>query len=72
MNTRQDKSLPAENISDLVRMILTMNNLSFNNEQYLQNHGIAMGNRMALSHANLFVSKFEQQAIGNSLLKPFI
>ena len=26
VNTRQDKSLPAENICDLIRMILTMNN----------------------------------------------
>ena len=33
-NTRQDKSLPAENICDLNRMILTMNNFSFNNEHY--------------------------------------
>ena len=72
LNTGQDKSLPAENICDLIRMILTMNNFSFNNEDYLQKHGTAMGTRMAPSYANLFVGKFEQQAIDNSLLKPFI
>ena len=32
LNTPQDKSLPAENICDLIRMILTMNKFSFNNE----------------------------------------
>jgi len=50
LNTRQDKSLPAENICDLIRMILTMNNFSFHNEHYLQNHGTAMGTRMAPSY----------------------
>ena len=72
LNNRQDKSLPAENICDLIRMILTMNNFSFNNEHYLQKHGTAMGTRMAPSYANLFMGKFEQQAIDNSSLKPFI
>ena len=72
LNTRQDKPLPAENICDLIRMILTMNNFSFNNEHYLQKHGTAMGTRMAPSYANLFMGKFEQHAIDNSSLKPFI
>ena len=72
--TRQDKSLRAENICNLIRMILTMNNFSFNNEDYLKKHGTAMGTRMAPSCANinLFMTKFEHQAIDNSLFKPFI
>ena len=49
LNTHQDKLLPAENICDLTRMILTMNNVSFNNEHYLQKHGTAMGTWMAPS-----------------------
>jgi len=71
-NTRQDKSLHAEIICDLIRMILTINNFSFNNEHYLQKYRTAMGIRMAPSPANLFMGKFEQQAIVNSSLKPFI
>ena len=43
LNTHQDKSLPAENMCDLIKMILTMNNFSFNNGHYLQKHGTAMG-----------------------------
>jgi len=53
-------------------MILTMNNFSFNNEHYFQKHGTAMGTRMAPLCANLVMGKFEQQAIDNSSLKPFI
>jgi len=71
-HTRQDKSLPAEKTCDLIKMILTMNNFSFNNEHYLQKHGTAMGTRIAPSYANLFMGKFEQQAIDNSFFKPFI
>ena len=52
LKVRQDNSLPAENICDLIRMIITMNNFSFNNEHYLQKHETAMKTRMAPSYAN--------------------
>ena len=72
LNYRPDKSLPTEHICDLIRMILTMNNFSVNNEHYLQVHGTAMGTRMALSYANLFMGRFEQHAIANALHKLII
>ena len=53
-------------------MILTMNNFTFNDQQFLQIHGTAMGTRMAPSYANLFMGKFEQQAIENATYKPFV
>ena len=56
LKARQDKSLFAENICDLIRMILTMKNFSFNNEHYLQNNGTAMGTRMAPSQANFWAT----------------
>ena len=61
LNTRQDSSIPAQNICYLIRMILTMNNFSFNNEHYLQKHGTAMGTRMAPSYANSFMGKFDAE-----------
>ena len=57
LKARQDKSLPAENICDLIRMIITMNNVSINNEHYLLKHETAMRTRMAPSYANLFIGK---------------
>ena len=53
-------------------MILTMNNFTFNDQHFLQIHGTAMGTRMAPSYANLFMGKFEQQAIENATYKPFV
>ena len=53
-------------------MILGMNNFSFNGQHFLQTHGTAMGTRMAPSYANLFMGNFEQLAIENAPLKPFV
>ena len=53
-------------------MILGMNNFSFNGQHFLQTHATAMDTRMAPSYANLFVGNFEQLAIENAPLKPFV
>ena len=56
--------------SDLIRMILTMNNFTFNDKHYLQIHGTAMGTRMAPSYANLFLAKFETVALSRASYQP--
>ena len=60
---RNASSISTETLCDLIRMILTMNNFSFNDKHYLQTHGTAMGTRMAPSYANLFLAKFETYAL---------
>ena len=49
-----------------------MNNFSFNDKHYLQTHGTAMGTRMAPSYANLFLAKFETDALSRAPFQPFI
>ena len=61
--TRPNKHIPTETLCDLLRMILTMNNFTFNQQHYLQIHGTAMGTKMAPSFANLFLSMFETNAL---------
>ena len=39
---------------------------------YLQTHGTAMGTRMAPSYANLFLAKFETDALSRAPFQPFI
>ena len=51
-------------------MILTANNFEFNDQHYLQTHGTAMGTRMAPSYANLFLAKFETDALSHAPYKP--
>ncbi|CAH3162746.1 unnamed protein product [Porites lobata] len=55
LDTRPNKHIPTETLCDLLRMILTMNNFTFNQQHYLQIHGTAMGTKMAPSFANLFL-----------------
>ena len=58
LQKRADKPIPTETICDLIRVILIMNNFTFNSKHYLQKLGTTMGTRMAPSYANLFLGKF--------------
>ena len=53
-------------------VILTMNNLSFDGENYLQIHGTAMGTRMALSYANLFMGHLEEDILEGRAERPTV
>ena len=61
-------------LCDLICMILTMNNSSFNSKHYLQTYGMATGTRMAPSYANHFRAKFETNAhdLRRASFQPFI
>jgi len=54
---RNSSTVGTETLRDLIRIILTMNNLTFNDKHCLQLHGTAMGTRMARSYANLFLAR---------------
>ena len=70
LDTRTDKHIPTETLCDLLRIILTMNNFTFNQHHYLQIHGTAMGTKMAPSFANLFLGIFEINALSNAPFHP--
>ena len=67
---RNSSTVATETLCDLIHMILTMNNLTFNNKHYLQIHGTAMGTRIAPSYANLFLAKFETDALPRAPYQP--
>ena len=54
----------------LIRLILTMNSFSFNENYYLQIHGTAMGTQMVPSFANLFMGKLEREFVLTQSTKP--
>ena len=47
-----------------------MNTFEFNNTFYIQTHGTAMGRRMALLYANLFLAKLETDALTHAPHQP--
>ena len=55
-----------------MRMILTMNNFVFNDKHFIQQHGTAMGTRMAPAFADLFMEEFERKALEGFVGKPFL
>ena len=67
--TNHDK---AEFIGTLAKLVLTSNYFTFNRKMYLQKQGTAMGTRMALNYAIIFMHSVEQEILKNSKLKPRI
>ena len=47
-----------------------MNSFEFNNTFYIQTYGTAMGTRMGPSYANLFLAKFETDALSHAPQQP--
>ena len=65
--TRSNSTVLTETLYDLLRIILIMN---VDDKHYLQIHGTAMGTKMAPSYANLFLAKFETDALSHAPHQP--
>ena len=59
-------------ICKLLELVLTTNNFLFDNKEYLQIGGTAMGTKLAPSLANLFMGHFEDKFVYSHLVQPFI
>ena len=57
-------------LTDLIRYILTKNNFTFLDRNFLQVQGTAMGTKMAPSYANLFMSDLEDRLLSSALHRP--
>ena len=55
--------LTNESLVELLKIVLTCNNFQFNDENFLQVGGTAMGTKVAPSLANVFMSDFEDKII---------
>ena len=62
--------IPTRLLDKALRLILQENSFQFNGENCLQTHGMAMGTKMAVVFANIFMSKVESEIISQSALKP--
>jgi len=65
-----NSSVPADDLVDLARLVLTSNNLSFNGKHYLQIRGTAIGTKMAPSYANVFMGGLETKLFEQASVKP--
>ena len=55
--------IPTKHLRELLDLILKENSFQFNGENYLQANGTAMGTKMAVAFANIFMAEFETKLI---------
>ena len=63
---------PTHYIREMLNLILKENSFEFNGKHYLQTHGTAMGTRVAVAFANIFMSVIETEIIFHSSNKPLV
>ena len=64
--------IPTNLLERALRLILTENSFQFKGKDYLQIHGTAMGTKMAVAFANIFMAKIETEILSHSATKPLV
>ena len=62
--------IPNKYLREILYLILTENSFKFCGSNYLQTHGTAMGTKMAVAFANIFMARIERQILCQSCIKP--
>ena len=61
---------PPQSLREILKLILQENSFEFNDKNYLQIHGTAMGTKVAVAFANIFMSSVETEILIQSNTKP--
>ncbi|XP_068755861.1 uncharacterized protein [Montipora capricornis] len=69
---KNNPPIPTNYIKEMLRLILKENSFQFNGKNYLQIHGTAMGTKMAVAFANIFMAYIETEILSKSVIKPLI
>ena len=64
--------IPTPLLKEALRLVLEENSFQFNGKNYLQTHGTAMGTKMAVAFANIFMGRVETEIISQSAIKPLV
>ena len=66
----QKPSIATNFLREMLSLILKENSFQFNGKDYLQTHGTAMGTKMAVAFANIFMASIEKEILRQSVYKP--
>ena len=72
LNTHRVQDPPTQDVINLITLMLTKNNFSFDDKYYVQIKGTAMGTRMAPLYANIFMDDLERNILANVEKTPSI
>ena len=62
--------IPTRFLREMLRLILQENSFQFIGKNYLQTHGTAMGTKMAVAFANIYMAAIETKILSQSRNKP--
>ena len=62
--------IPTQSRRAILKLILQENSFEFNDKNYLQIDGTAVGTKMAVAFANIFMSSVEMEILSQSNTKP--
>ena len=63
LEARTNRTVPTRVLIKFLSLVLNMNNFSFNDNNYIQTKGCAMGSKCSGSYADIFMGDFEAQHI---------
>ena len=66
----ENTPIPTQSLRRIFKLILQEFAFGFNGKNYLQTHGTAMGTKMAVAFANIFMSVGETEILNFSKTKP--
>ena len=67
-----DTPIPTQSLREILRLVIQENSFEFNDKNYLQIHGTAMGTEMAVAFASIVMSSVETEIISQSSTKPLV
>ena len=62
--------IPTRYLREMLSLILQENSFQFNGKDFLQFHGTALGTKMAVAFANIFLAKIERKILRQSNTTP--
>ena len=69
---KNEPPIPTRLLEQALRLILQENSFQFTGKNYLQTHGTAMGTKIAVAFANIFMSKVRTDILSQSAFKPLV
>ena len=64
--------IPTNVLEKALRLVLTENSFQFKGKDSLQIHGTAVGTKMAVAFANIFMAKIETEILNQNATKPLV
>ena len=69
---KDEPPVPTRLLEKALILMLQENSFQFNGGNYLQTHATAMGTKMAVAFANIFMAKIEPRILSKSTYRPFV